>query len=94
MLTTKEKMIVKGFKMIKALALPGMTLGNFVGRNIPNGDASIAYGIIFSVVGAPVSLLSLAVFGPVLMAYDKVFNATDLMIRQHAPHGNDEDLIY
>lgn len=82
MLTTKEKIVLGGYKVLETLSLPGMALGNFVGRNIPNGDASIAYGIIFSIVGAPVTVLSLAVFGPIASAYCQYFDVDRVSEKQ------------
>jgi len=79
----KEKLIVGGYKTIEALALPGMTVGNFIAKQMgdKSGDGAIALGFICSVVIAPVTLIGVAVFGPILMGYDKVFGATDILMR-------------
>lgn len=89
----KEKIIVGGYKTIEALALPGMTVGNFIAKQMgdKSGDGAIAFGLICSVAMAPVTLVGVAVFGPILMGYDKVFGATDILMRPQR-EGREESL--
>ena len=80
-LNSKERAILKGSKVLGAIAMPGFALANALTPSA-SGDAEIAVGLIFTALLWPVTIPSILLIGPVRAAYDKRFDVETIKARE------------
>ena len=80
-LNSKERAILKGSKVLGAIAMPGFALANALTPSA-SGDAEIGVGLILTIALWPITLPTAVLVTPIRSAYDKRFDVEAIKARE------------